>query len=494
MQKSILIYLILLTITIIGCITEDEDHYKLNTANDYLVEYSSAEDIVQIPLENTEALCSNGLDDDEDDLTDCDDEDCLVFVVCHSSSSALGAIPLLEENTLEKCLDGEDNDEDGDVDCDDEDCQVFNSCLSSSDGGGEPPLIPEDTYVKCSDNKDNDEDGLIDCEDDDCEIFIHCTSSSSLQALLPDENTVALCTNGIDDDEDGLIDCEDDECAEVHECVSSSTEGIVIPENTHARCTDGIDNDLDGDIDCEDQDCKDNVLECMDPPSSSSQVENTLALCSDNIDNDGDGDTDCDDEDCEDLNMCQSSSAIGGTDIVIEESFDIPGTVQFEDFVQPGLAYSNGWPFFETDLFRKDKENFPGLPSVSYPDEAADSNGVELQRCNGNGICLGFIDTQEMLSYVITPQNQTNFSLYVAAASNEPTATPPFGIAFYITNINLTETYYTVDTAIIELTNSWDAVQEFGPLNFELENTPDTLLLIFKSEGHPYNLDYMDIR
>jgi hypothetical protein len=55
-----------------------------------------------VPMEETE--CSDGIDDDEDGLTDCADDDCDANELC------LG------------CDDGQDNDGDGLADCDDPDC------------------------------------------------------------------------------------------------------------------------------------------------------------------------------------------------------------------------------------------------------------------------------------------------------------------------------------------------------------------------------------
>jgi len=58
-------------------------------------------------------LCDDGLDNDVDGFTDCDDQDCSSFPAC------LGP---------ELCTDGVDNDEDGRVDCDDIDCVNDTSC------------------------------------------------------------------------------------------------------------------------------------------------------------------------------------------------------------------------------------------------------------------------------------------------------------------------------------------------------------------------------
>ncbi|WP_379657681.1 hypothetical protein [Psychroflexus salinarum] len=57
------------------------------------------------------------------------------------------------------CDDGIDNDEDGFTDCEDLDCEDFQECL----------------IERCIDGVDNDGDGLIDCEDPDCVLNPNCT-------------------------------------------------------------------------------------------------------------------------------------------------------------------------------------------------------------------------------------------------------------------------------------------------------------------------------
>lgn len=80
-------------------------------------------------------ICNNGIDDDNDSFTDCDDAD------CYNSNS-------YECN----CDDGIDNDNDSFIDCDDLDCA--NSIVFECD---------------CSDGVDNDDDAFIDCDDADCD-------------------------------------------------------------------------------------------------------------------------------------------------------------------------------------------------------------------------------------------------------------------------------------------------------------------------------------
>lgn len=122
--------------------------------------------------EVTNALCSNGLDDDNNGYADCDDywcRDAVAVTVCNAL-----------ENSAAACGDGVDNPEapgnpnntatDQLVDCADPDC-FKNPMLP----GVCPALRFELGQVDCSDGADNDGDLLTDCEDPDC---LHASQSS----------------------------------------------------------------------------------------------------------------------------------------------------------------------------------------------------------------------------------------------------------------------------------------------------------------------------
>ena len=110
-----------------------------------------------------EINCTDGLDDDLDDLIDCMDLDC---------------------NCTENCTDGIDNDWDGFIDCTDTDCNCTEICDSGEDEDG---------------------DGLVDCCDlDDCKNNPHCIED---------------CDDGKDNDCDNKADCDDSDCAEDFVCL-----------------------------------------------------------------------------------------------------------------------------------------------------------------------------------------------------------------------------------------------------------------------------------
>ena len=106
-------------------------------------------------LEQTEELCSDGVDNDDNGKVDCADTSCKQFDFCL-------------EDTEARCIDGRDNDADGRTDCQDPDCCSQPTCAGE-------PTCGERTAVACSDGLDNDNNGLTDCADFSCSLPICCT-------------------------------------------------------------------------------------------------------------------------------------------------------------------------------------------------------------------------------------------------------------------------------------------------------------------------------
>lgn len=81
--------------------------------------------------------------------------------------------------TRDECFDGLDNDDDGLSDCDDPDCLIYGRCRRVGD---------QETGRECFDGLDNDGDGMADCFDDDCikdpRISSHC--SGVIRPLIPE--------------------------------------------------------------------------------------------------------------------------------------------------------------------------------------------------------------------------------------------------------------------------------------------------------------------
>ena len=167
-----------------------------------------------------ESICNDGIDNDEDGKTDCEDSDCNSAPECQSSNNTNNV------TTEEICDDGKDNDNDGDTDCADSDCSSKPECQSSNNTNNVT------TESNCTDKIDNDGDGNVDCEDSDCVNLEICTES--------------ICDDNIDNDGDGQTDCLDPDCANVGNCPNI---------NAELYCDDGIDNNGDGYTDCRDHTC-----------------------------------------------------------------------------------------------------------------------------------------------------------------------------------------------------------------------------------------------
>ena len=253
--------------SITGPITYSYEKYSIlpRTEAD-LVGYSTASE-----GGSCETICDDGVDNDGDGLTDCDDPNCAGDDACL---------------TDEICDDGLDNDGDSYVDCDDFDCSDDPACGGT--GGDEI----------CDDGIDNDGDSYVDCDDWDCDDDAACGGSSESE----------VCDDGIDNDGDSYVDCDDWDCDDDAACDGSG--GSTGEDEV---CDDGIDNDGDSFVDCDDWDCDD------DPACPGETV------CDDGIDNDGNGYTDCEDFDCTYDAACAEDCTDG-------EDNDGDGYIDCDDF------------------------------------------------------------------------------------------------------------------------------------------------------------------
>ena len=119
--------------------------------------------------ESDDASCGNGVDDDGNGYTDCDDFAC-------SRNLAVSVCPGGYENSPEECADGVDSDGDALTDCEDPDCaeNPFHEVC--------PPEAPE---TGCLSGVDEDGDGLTGCEDTDC-LWLDptCPGAARLRVLF----------------------------------------------------------------------------------------------------------------------------------------------------------------------------------------------------------------------------------------------------------------------------------------------------------------------
>ncbi len=158
--------------------------------------------------------CANGVDDDGDNLIDCNDPDCTgdadadTFIAAPCGLDCNDNDPAINPSVAESCSNGVDDDCDGAADCNDVDCQL---------------------------NIDNDLDGYfaLPCGND-------CDDSNA--AVNP--GAVEICSNTIDDECDGATDCDDLDCAELALCTlpasyarGSSSVKFNLKRSTRDRAT-----------------------------------------------------------------------------------------------------------------------------------------------------------------------------------------------------------------------------------------------------------------
>lgn len=308
--------------------------------------------VLEMTLEDgtLEHRCDDGVDNNRNGLTDCEDPDCADWPGC----------------MIEDCENGIDDNGNGLTDCEDPDCWNHPACL--------PPEI-------CDSGVDEDMDGFTDCEDIDCMGTIWCTGSDcvinrSLGVLtrgdevfwnfdtsyatsnnhipcggdwtpdlvgafrLEHESTVRISMHqtgyhvmalGTEAGEgtwcdDAIFDCTDPgglglpihralklPAARYFVLVEAKTEEATGMGEIHVRvydpnkeiCDDGVDNTGNGLTDCEDPACTDSPL-CM--PETN---------CHNGLDDDGDGHIDCADLDCIGTPACSNPACTVDRDMGI---------------------------------------------------------------------------------------------------------------------------------------------------------------------------------
>ncbi|MEC8023444.1 MAG: hypothetical protein VX223_05880 [Myxococcota bacterium] len=165
----------------------DCDDFSCSEADDQAVR-AYCESVKEVGV----AKCTDGVDNDGNGYTDCGDYSCQDDSVPLTSgdqpvvaqSCPVGIIPqnldelcqlCILEASFERCTDGIDNDGNGYTDCDDYSCARGDS---GADSEGRLPrdacqetsmdISVDEATIRCTDGIDNDLDGFIDCEDWDC--------------------------------------------------------------------------------------------------------------------------------------------------------------------------------------------------------------------------------------------------------------------------------------------------------------------------------------
>lgn len=244
--------------------------------------------------ENTSTLCSDGIDNDDDGLIDCDDTSgCSVMTPsfninnpggCDNRPSLIRVNGIAGEGIQYSIDDGltfQSENEFFDLPAGDYEILVVRNGISTCGQMYAIRLTQEECVenndMLCNDGTDNDADGLIDCDDDNClPVF------SDVVVISPD-NCPMLNNGRIDLDFDpsrfslsvdsganfiALVELNELSAGRYNlalqnkltGCISYYSGNPIILMNPSCPdesqdCSDGIDNDLDGLIDCLDPDC-----------------------------------------------------------------------------------------------------------------------------------------------------------------------------------------------------------------------------------------------
>ncbi len=253
--------------------------------------------------ENTEILCGDGIDNDDDGLLDCMDPECGpgMFVINQSPIDCLNPVGRIEINGgSSDLMVSIDNGLNFSMDTIFEDLGSGNygvvvrkgnisGCAQTSSIIFDQPDCSESDDLSCSDGIDNNGDGNIDCEDLNCLPFID-------DVLVTEPGQCPLLNDGIIEVISGYPNAEysidsgltfqpDPLFPElitgayfvvirnpVTGCNRSyDPNPVVINPGTTCMplseiCSDGVDNDLDGLVDCDDDDCTQKE-ECLVIPS-----------------------------------------------------------------------------------------------------------------------------------------------------------------------------------------------------------------------------------
>ncbi len=324
-----------------GCPTDDDDDTTGDddTVSDDDDATSDDDDTTPTEFEGDEAgECDDGVDNDQDGLTDCDDDGCAAATGC------------------------EDDDGDGWTvqggDCDDGDETVHPEAEEGCDG------IDTDCDGSPSDEEvDDDGDGVAECEGD-CD-----DSDADLNLDDADGDGVDTCSDDCDDADETSYPGATEVCDDLdNDCNGTPDDGLVF--DTYYPDADGDlrgDQDDAGEYTCDPQ--ADWVADNTDCDDSDDTVyEGATELC-DAIDNDCDGSPDATevDVDVDGFMICQgdcddADGAIypGATEACNGVDDDCDGTVPADEDDADG----DGVRVCEGDCDDADAANFPGNTEV----------------------------------------------------------------------------------------------------------------------------------
>ena len=250
-----------------------------------------------------ETSCGDGVDNDCDGLTDCQDPNCASTGLSCSTTGMVCTAQLTcqcpsTSGVETSCSDGIDNDCNGFIDCKDLGCNGRScgpngrTCATTANGTGSC-TCPGGTAEICNDGIDNNCDGLIDCADPTCQpttsggtgkdcktatLVLGAKCDAAGQCVCPGgQSREASCADGLDNDCNGFIDCKDLACngqscganGQVCQTTANGSGSCVCPGGATESCSDGVDNNCDGLVDCADPQCQASGGQACNPADSS---------------------------------------------------------------------------------------------------------------------------------------------------------------------------------------------------------------------------------
>ncbi len=131
-----------------------------------------------------ELICDDGLDNDGDGYSDCDDWDCALDITSSNNCGQYYSPGGSETDIANSCGDGYDNNMDYYYDCDDSDCDAESICddWTGWDDGDDDNGDSNKYEFDCSDGLDDDGDGDVDCDDSDCDYDSDCGYSAGIKS------------------------------------------------------------------------------------------------------------------------------------------------------------------------------------------------------------------------------------------------------------------------------------------------------------------------
>jgi hypothetical protein len=180
--------------------------------------------------------CNDGVDNDCNGKTDCDDPACAADIACKP--------PICAANTTKSCYDGPAGTQGvGVCHAGTQTCAPDGQSWSSTCAG---EVVPGSEAGHCGDGVDNDCDGMSDCLDPDCNGDPKCACTPG---AIRNCYAGPVGTEGV-----GVCHAGTQVCNNVGSAWGPCN-GAVYPSVEAGACTDGLDNDCDGLTDCEDTSC-----------------------------------------------------------------------------------------------------------------------------------------------------------------------------------------------------------------------------------------------